>query len=72
MRAPSEKGGGNTVTSSMAIHNEILRAHPESLNPLYDGFYFDLTGKGGNGESITDRRIPVFSFGPGGLWLHVQ
>ena len=45
----AKKGGGNTVSSSLAIHNEILRTHPEYLSPLYDGFYFDLTGKGGNG-----------------------
>lgn len=63
----AKEGGGNTVSSSMAIHNEILRTHPEYLSPLYDGFHFDLTGKSGKGDSITDRRIPVFSLGPDGL-----
>jgi len=60
-------GGGNSVSSSMAIHNEILRTHPEYLNPLYEGFYFDLTGKTKTDDGRTDHRIPVFSCDKTGL-----
>ena len=58
----AKTGGGNTVCSSMRIHNEILHKYPEYLQPLYEGFYFDLTGKTKDGDSITHQRIPVFNF----------
>lgn len=63
----AKHGGANSVCSSMAIHNEILRVHPEFLDSLYEGFYFDLTGKSKTTESITAQRIPVFHRGSLGL-----
>lgn len=34
----------SSLVSSVAIHNEIVRHHPEYLEPLYEGFYHDYRG----------------------------
>jgi hypothetical protein len=60
----ARKGGESTFSSSMTIYNEILKLHPEFLQPLYRGFYFDLAGKGvtGGADETTRNRVPVFSY----------
>ena len=64
---PAKEGGRSMICSSMAIYNEILANHPEYLEPLYEGFYFDLIGKGKTKDEISEHKIPVFSYYQG--WL---
>lgn len=64
---PAMTGGRSMICSSMAIYNEILETHPEYLEPLCEGFYFDLIGKGNTAREISNHRIPVFSYYRG--WL---
>ena len=60
---PAKKGGQSRIASAMTIHNEILASHPEYLEPLAEGFYFDLRGEGSTGDpdEVTFNRVPVFS-----------
>jgi hypothetical protein len=64
---PAKEGGRSMICSSMAIYNEILEKHPEYLECLYEGFYFDLVGKGKTKDEISEHKIPVFSYYQG--WL---
>ncbi len=63
----ARQGGMSSLVSSVAIHNEIVRHHPEYLEPLYAGFYHDYRGYGPNGEpdEVTATRIPVFEYNNG-------
>lgn len=66
---PAKEGGMNNISCAMAIYNEILKKHPEYLEPLYKGFYYNIRGNGPVGEyqDITSHRVPVFSFHDGML-----
>ncbi|MES2536513.1 MAG: TauD/TfdA family dioxygenase [Pseudomonadota bacterium] len=58
----SRTGGMSRIASSNSIFNEILRRQPALLEPLFEGFYYDLKGEHLPGRSpLTDHRIPVFS-----------
>ena len=57
---PAKCGGGTRVCSSAAVFNEIVERHPEHLDALRNGFYFDLTGKSAAG--VSERRLPVFAY----------
>jgi hypothetical protein len=59
---PAKAGGYSRVCNSMAIYNEILATHPEYIDPLTDGFHYDLIGKGQTASEISNSRIPVFSY----------
>ncbi len=61
---PAKRGGESYLTSSLTIHNLILRDKPHLLPPLYNGFHFDLRGEGATGrkDEVTYHRVPVFSF----------
>lgn len=37
----AKEGGMSSLVSTVAIHNEILKNHPEYLEVLYEGFYHD-------------------------------
>ncbi len=65
----ARRGGESLVASSMAIHNELLASHPDYLEPLYQGFHFDLRGEGSTGDpdEITHCKVPVFSYYAGRL-----
>ncbi len=58
------QGGISSITSSLAIHNEILAAHPEYLQPLYDGLLYANLEEGGD---YSTWRVPVYSFTDGVL-----
>lgn len=60
-------GGESGLVSSVAIHNEIVRNHPEFLEPLYKGFYHDYRGYGPTGDAneVTATPIPVFEYNNG-------
>ncbi len=63
----AKEGGMSSLVSSVAIHNEIVRNHPEYLEPLYEGFYHDYRGYGPNADpdEVTATPIPVFEFNNG-------
>lgn len=66
---PAKRGGLSQIASSMTIYNEILDNHPESLEPLYRGFQYNIRGNGppGEWENVTRHRVPVFSYCDGRL-----
>ncbi|MBT3766905.1 MAG: TauD/TfdA family dioxygenase [Rhodospirillaceae bacterium] len=64
---PAKSGGTSSICSSMAIYNECQTQHPEFIDPLTNGFHFDLIGKGSKEIEYTETRIPVFSFHQGYL-----
>ena len=41
---PARKGGLSRIVSAVAIHNEILRTHPDSLDVLYQPYYWSMQG----------------------------
>jgi hypothetical protein len=51
-------GGISTITSTIAMHNEILRNHPEYLEPLYNGLLYANIEEGGD---YTTWRVPIYS-----------
>jgi alpha-ketoglutarate-dependent taurine dioxygenase len=63
----AKEGGLSTLVSSTAIHNEILRQHPEYLEVLYEGFFHDYRGYGPSADpnEVTATPIPVFEFNKG-------
>jgi len=65
----AKTGGVNTLASSMAIYNEILARHEEFLEPLYNGFHYNIRGNGPpvRYRDITAHRVPVYSYYRGKL-----
>lgn len=63
----AKEGGMSSLVSSVAIHNEIVRHHPEYLEPLYEGFHHDYRGYGPNADpdEVTSTPIPVFEYNNG-------
>jgi alpha-ketoglutarate-dependent taurine dioxygenase len=63
----AKTGGESGLVSTVAIHNEIVKNHPEYLEPLYNGFYHDYRGYGPKGEAneVTATPIPVFEYNNG-------
>lgn len=63
----AKEGGMSSLVSSVAIHNEIVKNHPEYLEPLYEGFYHDYRGYGPSADpdEVTATPIPVFEFNNG-------
>jgi len=55
-------GGQSALVSSLAIHNEIVKTHPEYLDALYSGFHMALSEAQLSSKQVTDERIPVFCF----------
>ncbi|PIW27374.1 MAG: hypothetical protein COW30_10385 [Rhodospirillales bacterium CG15_BIG_FIL_POST_REV_8_21_14_020_66_15] len=66
---PSMSGGESQIASSTAVYNEILATHPEYLQPLFEGFRFNLRGEGEAGEThpVTRHKVPVYSWCDGRL-----
>ncbi|BBK41185.1 hypothetical protein STVA_12050 [Allostella vacuolata] len=65
----AKAGGISRVVSAVTIHNDILATRPDLLEPLYDGYLYDLRGDAANssGQQVTDGRIPVFTYHAGQL-----
>lgn len=57
----AREGGLSRITSSMSIFNEILKRDPKLLNPLFEGFVYDLKGEQLPGRPPLSHKIPVFS-----------
>lgn len=66
---PARSGGQSRVASAVSIYNEIAATEPELIEPLLNGFHFDLRGEGvtGDPDEVTFHRIPVFSYHAGQL-----
>lgn len=66
---PARAGGESYVASAVSIYNAILAAQPELIEPLHQGFHFDLRGEGVTGapNEVTFHRVPVFSYHAGQL-----
>lgn len=56
----AKSGGLSSVVSSVTIHNEILKRHPEYLPPLYKGFHYIRREAALTDSPVTPHRVPVF------------
>ena len=54
----AKEGGVSSLVSTMAIHNEMLKQHPEYLPPLYNGLLYVNIEEGGD---YSQWRVPIFS-----------
>jgi Taurine catabolism dioxygenase TauD, TfdA family len=61
----SLEGGLSSIVSSVTVHNEILKAHPEYLGLLYNGFYYIRREAALTERGVSDRPIPVFGYRDG-------
>lgn len=63
------EGGLSSFTSAMTIFNEILTERPDLLEPLWEGFHYDVRGEGVSGDpnEVTQNKVPVFSYYAGRL-----
>lgn len=56
----AKRGGLSSIVSSVTLHNEILRRHPEYLPPLYHGFHYIKREAAHSDDPVTAYRLPVF------------
>jgi hypothetical protein len=59
---PAKEGGESWIASSIAVYNRIREARPDLLEPLLNGFRYDLIGKGRSANELSNNRIPVYSW----------
>ncbi len=60
----AKEGGISSLVSTMTIHNEILKNHPEYLEPLYNGLLYVNVEEGGD---YAQWRVPIYSVHEGVL-----
>jgi hypothetical protein len=58
----AESGGDSILVSSLAVHNTLLEENPESLEPLYEGFYYGVSEIEPGMPTVSDMKIPVFCY----------
>jgi len=58
---PAKSGGISQVISFYTVHNELLRAHKEAVQRLYQPFWFDRQKEYLNGEPEV-MSAPMFSY----------
>ena len=56
----AKSGGLSSIVSSVTLHNEILRQHPEYLPPLYNGYHYIKREAALTDDPVTANRVPVF------------
>ncbi len=61
----SLEGGLSSIVSSLTVHNEIVKAHPEYLGLLYNGFYYIRREAALTERGVSERPIPVFGYRDG-------
>ena len=61
---PAKKGGQSEISSSISVYNELSQKTPGFLEPLFNGFHFDLRGEGvtSDPDEVTFNKVPVFSY----------
>ena len=64
----AKSGGQSQLVSGYALHNELLKNHPDVLKTLYQLFCFDRRGQFQVGESPTSQ-FPIFQWAEGELTL---
>lgn len=62
---PAKSGGLSSIVSSITLHNEILRQHPEYLPPLYRGFHYIRREAALGDDPVSAQPIPVFGCAEG-------
>lgn len=68
----AKSGGQSQLISGYALHNELLKNHPDVVTTLYQLFCFDRRGQFRAGESSTSQ-FPIFQWSMGELtvrYLH--
>ena len=63
----SRSGGLSSLVSSVTLHNEILRRHPEFLPILYRGFRYIKREAALTESPVSAREIPVFGYAQGNI-----
>lgn len=67
----AKSGGISQFTSAIAVHNEMLRACPHHLPPLYDGYPYHRANEQLPHEApITPYNVPVYAFRDGLVSSH--
>ncbi len=61
----AKSGGLSSIVSSITLHNEILRHHPEYLPPLYRGFHYIRREAALGDDPVSAHPIPVFGCADG-------
>jgi TfdA family taurine catabolism dioxygenase TauD len=61
----ARSGGLSSIVSSVTLHNEILKQHPEYLAPLYNGFHYIKREAALTDDPVTPHRLPVFGASAG-------
>ncbi len=61
----ARQGGLSSVVSAITIHNEIVRRHPEYLEPLYRGFHYIRREAALTESPVTPHRLPVLGMQDG-------
>jgi TfdA family taurine catabolism dioxygenase TauD len=61
----AKSGGLSSIVSSITLHNEILRRHPEYLPPLYRGFHYIKREAALGEDPVSAHPIPVFGCADG-------
>ena len=56
----ARSGGLSSIVSSVTLHNEILRQHPEYLPPLYRGYRYIKREAALTDDPVTHDHVPVF------------
>lgn len=59
---PAREGGESWIASSVAVYNRIHETRPDLLEPLLEGFHYDLVGKTLTAGQVTRNRVPVYSW----------
>ena len=61
----AKSGGLSSIVSSITLHNEILRRHPDYLPPLYRGFHYIKREAALGDDPVSSHPIPVFGCADG-------
>jgi hypothetical protein len=56
---PAKAGGLSSITSAVAVHEEIAKTHPEYLEPLRRGYHYIRREAALTESPVSERRIPV-------------
>ena len=59
---PALKGGLSSLVSSTRVYNEIVKTHPEYMEPLMNGYIYVNVEEGGD---LSTSRVPVYSIRDG-------
>jgi hypothetical protein len=65
---PAASGGDSVLTSSISVHDTMLRQRPDLVAALYEGFHWHRFGEGRTADApVSEHKVPVFSMLDGRL-----